>query len=208
MKKLLVGLVALLSVFLVACTAPSDDLARAEVKEEPKMEETIAEEVIETQQTEKTSQGAMMESKEVPLDTSKSVFEFEGFAPGKSHTGTFQNWSGRFMIQDGKIISAKGIIDPSSVKTDSAGVDKHLINEDFFDVAKYPEITIVSKTIGADKVVADLTFRGVTKEISFPANITDNSISAEFALDTTPFNFKYVGVNKEVRIKFNMAAQE
>lgn len=204
MKKILVGLVALMSIFLIACTAPSDDLARAEVKEEPTVEETITEEVIETS-NETTVE---MEGKEVPIDTTKSAFEFEGFAPGKSHVGTFENWTGTLTVLDGKIISAKGTVDPASVKTDSAGVDKHLKTDDFFDVAKYPEITIVSKTIGDGNIVADLTFRGVTKEISFPANITSNSIAAEFALDTTPFAFKYVGVDKEVRIKFNMVAQE
>jgi polyisoprenoid-binding protein YceI len=203
MKKILVGIVALMSVFLIACTAPSDDLARAEVKEEPTVEETITEEVIETS-NETTVE---MDGTEVPLDMSASTFEFEGFAPGKSHVGTFENWTGSFVIQDGKIISAKGTVDPASVKTDTAAVDRHLKTDDFFDVAKYPEIIIVSKTIGDGNVVADLTFRGVTKEISFPANITSNSIAAEFALDTTPFAFKYVGVDKEVRIKFNMVAQ-
>lgn len=206
MKKLLVGLVALMSIFLVACTAPSDDLARAQVNEEPTVEETVITEKIET--SNETTTETTMEGTEVPLDTSKSTFEFEGFAPGKSHVGTFENWTGRFVVQGGKIVSAKGTVDPASVKTDSAGVDKHLKTDDFFDVAKYPEITIVSKTIGDGNVVADLTFRGVTKEISFPANITSNSIAAEFALDTTPFAFKYVGVDKEVRIKFNMVAQQ
>lgn len=199
MKKLLVGLMAIMSIFLIACTAPSDDLARAEVKEEP-TQEVVVEKAVETE--------TAAEKTEVPIDTTKSTFEFEGFAPGKSHVGTFENWTGTLTIQEGKIVSAKGIVDPASVKTDSAGVDKHLKTDDFFDVAKYPEITIVSKTIGDGNVVADLTFRGMTKEISFPANITSNSIAAEFALDTTPFAFKYVGVDKEVRIKFNMVAQE
>jgi polyisoprenoid-binding protein YceI len=202
MKKILVGIVALMSIFLIACTAPSDDLARAEVKS---TQEIMVEETIETSnETVET----VMEGTEVPIDTTKSVFEFEGFAPGKSHVGTFENWTGTLTILDGKIISAKGTVDPASVKTDSAGVDRHLKTDDFFDVAKYPEITIVSKTIGDGNVVADLTFRGVTKEINFPANITSNSIAAEFALDTTPFSFEYVGVDKEVRIKFNMVAQE
>jgi len=204
MKKILVGIVALMSIFLIACTAPSDDLARAEIKEEP-TRETMVEETIETSNE---IVQTIMGGTEIPIDTTKSAFEFEGFAPGKSHVGTFENWTGTLTILDGKIISAKGTIDPASVKTDSAGVDRHLKTDDFFDVAKYPEITIVSKTIGDGNVVADLTFRGVTKEINFPANITSNSIAAEFALDTTPFAFKYVGVDKEVRIKFNMVAQQ
>ena len=41
------------------------------------------------------------------------------------------------------------------------------------------------------------------RKVNFPAIITPEGISAEFFLDTTPFNFKYVGINPEVRIKFN-----
>ena len=48
--------------------------------------------------------------------------------------------------------------------------DEHLKTEDFFDVAKHPTITFVSKKVtlagkGRLKVTGDLTIHGVTKEV-------------------------------------------
>ena len=52
-------------------------------------------------------------------------------------------------------------------------------------------------------MTGNLLFRGVEKELTVPVTMSDNQISTEFFLDTTPFNLKYTGVNKEVRIKFD-----
>jgi hypothetical protein len=49
-----------------------------------------------------------------------------------------------------------------------------------------------------------LLFRGVSKQLEIPVNVTGTTMTAEFLLDTTDFNFKYVGVNKDVRIAFTM----
>jgi polyisoprenoid-binding protein YceI len=62
-------------------------------------------------------------------------------------------------------------IDAASVDTNHAKRDEHLRSPDFFDVAKYPAITFISKRViknGADriKVTGDLTIRGVTKEVT------------------------------------------
>ena len=47
-----------------------------------------------------------------------------------------------------------------------------------------------------------LTFHGITNKVSFPVIVSDNMISADFMLDTTPYKMKHVGVNKEVLISF------
>jgi polyisoprenoid-binding protein YceI len=62
-------------------------------------------------------------------------------------------------------------IDTGSVNTGHAQRDEHLRGSDFFDVAKHPTITFVSrKAIKADtgklKVTGDLTIHGVTREIT------------------------------------------
>jgi polyisoprenoid-binding protein YceI len=62
-------------------------------------------------------------------------------------------------------------IDAASVNTGHAKRDEHLRAPDFFDVAKYPTITFVSKKVTKDgpdklKVVGDLTIHGVTKEVT------------------------------------------
>jgi polyisoprenoid-binding protein YceI len=62
-------------------------------------------------------------------------------------------------------------IDAASVNTGHAKRDEHLRASDFFDVAKYPTITFVSKKVAKDgpdklKVVGDLTIHGVTREVT------------------------------------------
>ena len=66
--------------------------------------------------------------------------------------------------------SVEVTIKTASIDTRDAKRDEHLRTPDFFDAAKYPEITFKSKRIekSGDGFVAvgDLTMRGVTKEIS------------------------------------------
>ena len=155
--------------------------------------------------TEEVDTNTELNVNKVEVDRSKSKFEFEGFAVGKSHVATFDDWNG-FLIFDenNKLIGGEGIIKPESVNTGIDRLNTHLKSDDFFDVAQFPEITFKTISIEGNNVKGLLAFRGVTKEVSFPAVITENSISAEFFLDTTPFSFKYTAVNKEVRIKFDL----
>src|ERR1035438_6164497 len=60
-------------------------------------------------------------------------------------------------------------IDAATIHTRDEQRDAHLKSADFLDVAKFPEITFVSKKIagsgGEWKVTGDLTIHGVTKEV-------------------------------------------
>lgn len=139
------------------------------------------------------------------IEKEKSEFEFEGFAVGKSHIGRFDEWDGYLIMDGDKIIGLEGVIQASSVSTGIEKLNTHLKSADFFEVEKYPDIKFSSGNIDSKNKImtGQLSFRGVTKEISFPVELSDEGVSAEFYLDTTPFSFKYTGVNKEVRIKFN-----
>jgi len=138
----------------------------------------------------------------VPIDPQKSNFEFEGYAVGKSHIGTFNDWQGKIYRENGQITGVEGTIQANSVNTGIGGLDKHLKSDDFFDVEQFPEITFESTNINQGIMTGILTFRGVEKQLTFPVTL-DESVEAEFFLDVTPFNFKYTGVNKEVRLKFD-----
>lgn len=89
-------------------------------------------------------------------------------------TGKFEKFSGTLEF-DGQNLENGSVtmeIDVSSINTASEKRDGHLKSPDFFDAAKYPTITFVSKKVikGEDnefKVVGDLTMRGVTKEVTF-----------------------------------------
>jgi polyisoprenoid-binding protein YceI len=61
-------------------------------------------------------------------------------------------------------------IDAASIDTRDAKRDEHLRSADFFDVAKFPTLTFVSKKVeraanGKLAMTGDLTIRGVTREV-------------------------------------------
>jgi len=62
-----------------------------------------------------------------------------------------------------------------SIDTGVGGRDNHLRSADFFDVAKFPEMTFKSTKVekkGKGYVMhGDFTLKGVTKPISFPFNV-------------------------------------
>jgi polyisoprenoid-binding protein YceI len=93
---------------------------------------------------------------------------------------------GKFKLYEGKVTSVKAdadftdakidfSVDAASINTDDEKRDGHLKSPDFFDVAKFPKITFVSKSMTAGKVkntytlVGDLTMHGVTKSVSLNA---------------------------------------
>jgi polyisoprenoid-binding protein YceI len=64
-----------------------------------------------------------------------------------------------------------------SIDTGVEGRDKHLRTADFFEVAKYPEMTFQSTKVerkGKDRYIlyGDLTLKGVTKQVALPFTIT------------------------------------
>lgn len=139
-----------------------------------------------------------------PVRPEASTLLFEGYGIGKSHEGTFTDWQGELFFENGKLVGATGTIQTASVTTDIASLDNHLRDEDFLDVTTYPVITITSTSLSEGVMTALLSFKGTTKEISFPVTITENSISSDFLLDVTDFSIDYVGIKKDVRIAFTM----
>ncbi len=86
--------------------------------------------------------------------------------------GNFNKYSGIVDINDKDITKSKVdvTIDASSINTNVQKRDEHLKSADFFDVAKYPTLTFVSKkwtkaAKGALNVTGDLTIHGATKSV-------------------------------------------
>lgn len=108
------------------------------------------------------------------VDPSHSSFEFKIRHLTVSNVkGNFSKTKGTVTIDDQDVTRLKVdvVIDAASINTGHAKRDDHLRGPDFFDVAKYPEITFVSKKVtkvDADrlKVTGDLTIHGVTREIT------------------------------------------
>lgn len=146
---------------------------------------------------------------------SLSSFSFTGYGPGKERVGKFKeaDLSNVAFSADGVPVSGTLTIKTASVDTGIDGLDKHLCGDDFFDCAANPEIvfnlTSIAPPAGTSTeytVSGTLTFNGVTQAISFPATVSGTetpTFAADFKFDTTFFNFKYVGIDKEVRIQFS-----
>ena len=86
--------------------------------------------------------------------------------------GNFNKHTGVVEIDDKDITKStvQVTIDTSSINTNVQKRDEHLRSADFFDVAKFPTMTFVSKKVakaGQDKlkITGDLTLHGVTKEV-------------------------------------------
>jgi len=86
--------------------------------------------------------------------------------------GSFDKHTGTVEINDKDITKSKVevSIDTTSINTNVQKRDEHLRSADFFDVAKFPTMTFVSKKVakaGKDKlkVTGDLTLHGITKQV-------------------------------------------
>jgi polyisoprenoid-binding protein YceI len=86
--------------------------------------------------------------------------------------GSFEKFTGTVEIDDKDITKSKAevSIDTNSINTNVKKRDDHLRSADFFDVAKFPTMTFVSKKVVKDgkdnlKVTGDLTLHGVTKQV-------------------------------------------
>lgn len=138
------------------------------------------------------------------LNTSESVITWKGKKVTGSHTGTLSISEGGLEFDEaGMLTGGNFTIDMSSIENTDLSEKSakkligHLKSDDFFGVNNHPtaqfEITkVVSRgTQGSYKIIGDLTIKGITKEIKFNADVTDNSGTAAITIDRTDFNVRY-----------------
>ncbi|HEX2488252.1 MAG TPA: YceI family protein [Blastocatellia bacterium] len=135
------------------------------------------------------------------VDHAHSQINFVAEARFISAHGHFDKWDAEVQLDPAKIenSSFKITIEAASINTRIQRRDDHLRGKDFFDVATYPQITLVSKKItktgdGTYTVVGDLTLRGVTKQIEIQINqVFYEGIRGRFRA-TFPINRKDFGM--------------
>lgn len=142
------------------------------------------------------------------LDVASSKILWEGEKiTGSKEKGLVLLESGNLKIENGIPVSGEFTIDMNTIKSDPEieMLIKHLKSDDFFSVDKYPTAKFVLKTVtpsseaGAKEgryiLGGDLTVKGITKPISFTANIKSDgdslSATASFALNRTEWDIKY-----------------
>ncbi len=136
-------------------------------------------------------------------ETSKIGWKGEKIT-GSTEEGTVMLSGGDIEVNEDVITGYFGI-DMNTI-TSNPNIEmlvKHLKNDDFFAVDKFPEAFFVLKSMtpsspdseGRYLVSGDLTIKGITQPVSFIASVSsvDNEISAtgSFALNRTLWDIKY-----------------
>lgn len=141
-----------------------------------------------------------------------STVEWVGSKPAGKHNGTIAVSNGEIYLNNGKIESGKFTIDMSSITVlDLAAgegkedLEAHLKGtaegkeDHFFDVAKYPEasfeITTVNTVDGQTTIEGNLTMKGITKNVKFPASILVDEDTLTITSDSFVINRTDWGVN-------------
>ncbi len=138
------------------------------------------------------------------VDVTKSSITWLGKKFTGSHNGTINLTSGSLNF-NGKILTAGGFVaDMTSIKDadKSASLEKHLKADDFFGVVAFPAANFKIKKVVAGNgnnvnITGDLTIKGVTNSLTFPASVTwnaDKTITAtasKIMVDRTKYGIKY-----------------
>jgi polyisoprenoid-binding protein YceI len=85
-----------------------------------------------------------------------------------------------------------GTIETGSVDTRDETRDGHLKTPDFFDVERFPTASFSGTLVSPDRVVGELTLRGVTKPIEMTASTTGPAVD--------PWGNDRVGINLEGKV--------
>lgn len=136
------------------------------------------------------------------VDVENSVLNWKGHKPTGSHNGGIKLISGDVVIENNKLTGGNFVADMSTIKDadGSAKLEGHLKSEDFFEIEVYPtsqfEITETAADGGGILVTGNMTIKGITKQITFPATLSVNNdsvtlTSETFQVNRTDFNVKY-----------------
>ncbi len=153
-----------------------------------------------------------------------SKVEWTGSKVTGSHDGSFTSFTGTITLVGGAVDKSRVAvdIDTPSLTTAPENLVKHLKSPDFFGVEQFPKATFASTSIkaGGEKgagyqVTGNLTLHGITKSISFPANISVAgdvvNADATFAINRKDFSINYPGkvndvIRDDVLIKLSLHA--
>ena len=174
------------------------------------------------------------------VETLQSNLEWNGKKVTGEHTGNIAISKGDILVDGSKIVGGNVLIDMNSITnkdiTDDSYKQKllgHLKSDDFFSAEKHPtgtfKITSVAPIKGAQAgaanytVKGDLTLKGITKPISFPATVSVKeglaSATGTATLDRTQWDIKYnsksffpniadKAIYDDFTVKFNLVAKQ
>ncbi len=152
------------------------------------------------------SAGSVSFDQKYIVDTTESVLTWKGsmLLASEDHVGYVYISKGELMMEKGQLVGGTVEIDMNSIeykdKEDKNTPVKHLKSSDYFDVEKFPISTIAitkvasvnSKTI---EVTGNLTIKGVTLPVTFPAKMEVNDgilqANGKLIIDRTDWGIRY-----------------
>jgi polyisoprenoid-binding protein YceI len=141
------------------------------------------------------------------VDTKQSTLVWTGKKVTGEHKGNIPLSSGTFVISDKKLKGGNFELDVAGITvTDITEADKnaklvgHLKNDDFFSTAKFPKATFVITTVASKggenyDITGNLTIKGITQPISFPALVKSDAktltATGVITVNRTKFDIKF-----------------
>lgn len=156
------------------------------------------------------SAGSLVAQTTHTVNTSKSTLKWLAKKVTGQHDGTVPVKSGSLTVNGDQITGGEFVLDMTNIKvTDIKDAETngklvgHLNSDDFFSVDKHKEahfkITKAVAKAGKDgathEITGDLTIKGITNSITFPAKVTLTKAgfiaAAKFSINRTKWDIKY-----------------
>ena len=153
-------------------------------------------------------------------------------AESLSHFGTVNLKSGNLMFNGPELIGGHFVMDMKSIDAADMNaspkqkkmLENHLRSDDFFNTNKFPTATFQIKSLkklnNANynyQVVGILTIKGISKNISFPVNVSENDCiytltSSQFTFNRKNYGLKYnifedMLISNDIQMKVTIKAK-
>lgn len=148
--------------------------------------------------------------KKLTISAPESKVEWVGKKVTGKHNGTVDITGGELFVDNGNLTGGSFNIDFSTIKNldlqdpeMNAKLTNHLKSDDFFSAEKFPigKLELTSATPLSDgsgnnyTIGGNLTIKGITKPVSFPAKVSINgdavTATADFKIDRTLWDVKF-----------------
>lgn len=133
-----------------------------------------------------------------PADNGSAVkFSIKNF--GVNVNGNFKGLQGTIRFNPAELNTAvfSVSVEANTINTGISSRDNHLRKDEYFGVQKYPKISVISKQVsptdkkGSYLMIADVTIKGISREISFPFTAVSQNggwlFTGEFKLNRRDF---------------------
>jgi polyisoprenoid-binding protein YceI len=141
----------------------------------------------------------------LPIDPARSSLGAIGAKISAQEPIDIRVFDGRVGLDADRVTGVAFAAEVGSLESTKERLTAHLLREDFLWVEKYPHATFVSTEVTEGSTAAgyshtitgNLTIRGKTKQVSFPANIAvsqgEVTAKSEFVVNRQDFDVRYPG---------------